>query len=188
MPLRLLCYSTRQAIVDRVSSVASAALVSSLKLMSTSPDIVRRWVNEANEAVNSDNVMVQYHALGTCQSLSFVECRIYVWCSLWDWCLHDAGSVSFDLPIGFVYDHAFTKFHALPLFSGLLYSIRKNDRQGVSKLVSRFTKSSLRSPFAVCLLIRIACKLIEGDPDGKASQVIWICPSIYQSIKPWMSD
>ena len=78
MPLRLLCYSTHQAIVDRVSSVASAALVSSLKLMSTSPDIVRRWVNEANEAVNSDNVMVQYHALGTCQSLSFVECRIYV--------------------------------------------------------------------------------------------------------------
>ena len=54
----------QQAIVDRVSSVASAALVSSLKLMSTSPDIVRRWVNEANEAVNNDNVMVQYHALG----------------------------------------------------------------------------------------------------------------------------
>jgi len=106
----------KQAIVDRVSSVASAALVSSLKLMSSSPDIVRRWVNEANEAVNSDNVMVQYHALG------------------------------------------------------LLYSIRRNDRQGVSKLVSRFTKSSLRSPFAVCLLIRIACKLIEGDPEGKASQ------------------
>ena len=55
--------------------------------------------------------------------------------------------------------------------TGLLYSIRRNDRQGVSKLVSRFTKSSLRSPFAVCLLIRIACKLIEGDPEGKASQV-----------------
>ena len=61
----------KQAIVDRVNSVASAALVSSLKLMSTSPDIVKRWVNEAQEAVNSDNVMVQYHALG----------MIFVW--LW---------------------------------------------------------------------------------------------------------
>jgi len=106
----------KQAIVDRVNSVSSAALVSSLKLMTTSPEIVKRWVNEAQEAVNSDNVMVQYHALG------------------------------------------------------LLYTIRRADRLAVSKLVSRFTKSSLRSPFAVCLLIRIACKLIEGDPEGKTSQ------------------
>ena len=82
MPLRLLCYSTRQAIVDRVSSVASAALVSSLKLMSTSPDIVRRWVNEANEAVNSDNVMVQYHALGTCQSLCLLSNVEYMYCMM----------------------------------------------------------------------------------------------------------
>jgi len=27
-------------------------------------DVVKRWVNEAQEAVNSDAVMVQYHALG----------------------------------------------------------------------------------------------------------------------------
>lgn len=106
----------KQAIVDRVHPVASAALVSSLKLMNTSPEVVKRWVNEAQEAVNSDNVMVQYHALG------------------------------------------------------LLYHIRRNDRLAVSKLVSRFTKSSLRSPYAVCLLIRIACKMIENDPEAKASQ------------------
>merc|ERR1712136_410004 len=106
----------KQAIVDRVNAVASAALVSSFKLMSSAPEVVKRWVNEAQEAVSNDNVMVQYHALG------------------------------------------------------LLYHIRKNDRLAVSKLVTKFTKSSLRSPFAVCLLIRIACKLVEGDPEGKASQ------------------
>ena len=27
-------------------------------------EMVKRWTNEINEALNSDNVMVQYHALG----------------------------------------------------------------------------------------------------------------------------
>lgn len=54
----------KQAIVDRNPGVSSAALVSSLHLTSISPDIARRWANEAQEALNSDNVMVQYHALG----------------------------------------------------------------------------------------------------------------------------
>ena len=74
--------------------------------------MVKRWVNEAQEAVNSDSVMVQYHALG------------------------------------------------------LLYQLRKSDRLAVTKMVSKFTKSSLRSPYAVCVLIRIACQLIEEEMDG----------------------
>lgn len=32
--------------------------------MKKSPEVVRRWVNEVQEAVSSDNHMVQYHALG----------------------------------------------------------------------------------------------------------------------------
>lgn len=32
--------------------------------MKSSPEVVKRWVNEAQEAVNGDNMMVQYHALG----------------------------------------------------------------------------------------------------------------------------
>ena len=28
-------------------------------------EMVKRWTNEINEALNSDNVIVQYHALGT---------------------------------------------------------------------------------------------------------------------------
>ncbi|XP_036184568.1 coatomer subunit gamma-2 isoform X3 [Myotis myotis] len=54
----------KQAIVDRVPSVSSSALVSSLHLMKISYDVVKRWVNEAQEAATSDNIMVQYHALG----------------------------------------------------------------------------------------------------------------------------
>lgn len=105
----------KQAIVDKVHAVSSAALTSSLHLARQSPDVVKRWVNEAQEAVNSDNIMVQYHALG------------------------------------------------------LLFHIRKNDKLAVTKLVSKFSRHSLKSPYAYCLLIRIACKLLEEEGAGSDS-------------------
>src|SRR5689334_19393459 len=105
----------KQAIVDKNPSVASAALVSSLHLTKSIPDGVKRWVNEAQEAVNSDNIMVQNHALG------------------------------------------------------LLYHIRKNDRLAVTKLVTKFVRTGLKSPYALCLLIRIASKLIEDEDSGPDS-------------------
>ncbi|OQR88152.1 coatomer subunit gamma [Achlya hypogyna] len=53
----------KQAIVDKNPLVASSALVSGMHLMKNSPDVVRRWVNEVQEALNSPVDMVQYHAL-----------------------------------------------------------------------------------------------------------------------------
>lgn len=50
--------------VDKNASVSSAALVSSLHLSSSAGEVIKRWANEAQEALNSDNIMVQYHALG----------------------------------------------------------------------------------------------------------------------------
>lgn len=44
----------KQAIVDKNSAVSSAALVSSLHITKLAFDVVKRWVNEAQEAVNSD--------------------------------------------------------------------------------------------------------------------------------------
>ncbi|XP_025106281.1 coatomer subunit gamma-2-like [Pomacea canaliculata] len=105
----------KQAIVDKVPAVSSAALVSSLHLSKNSQEVVKRWVNEAQEAVNSDNIMVQYHALG------------------------------------------------------LLYHIRRSDKLAVTKLVSKFSKHTLKSPYAYCLLIRIATKLIEEENAGSGT-------------------
>ncbi|XP_061178687.1 coatomer subunit gamma-2-like [Saccostrea echinata] len=105
----------KQAIVDKNHAVSSAALVSSLHLSKGSSEVVKRWVNEAQEAVSSDNIMNQYHALG------------------------------------------------------LLYHIRKYDRLAVTKLVSKFSKHSLKSPYAYCLLIRIASKLMEEEGAGTES-------------------
>jgi len=109
----------KQAIVDRSSAIASAALVSALHMSGRAAggpafgDVIKRWSNEAQEAVASDSVMVQYHALG------------------------------------------------------MLYHIRKSDRLAVNKLVTKLTRSgsSLRSPYAVCMLIRIACKMLEEEDD-----------------------
>lgn len=53
----------KQAIVDRNAFVASSALMAGLQLFRTCPDIVRRWINEVQEAVSSVNDMVQFHAL-----------------------------------------------------------------------------------------------------------------------------
>ncbi|GFS18406.1 coatomer subunit gamma [Elysia marginata] len=105
----------KQAIVDKAPGVSSAALVSALHLGKGSQEVIKRWVNEAQEAVNSDNVMVQFHALG------------------------------------------------------LLYYIRKTDKLAVNKLVSKFSKHTLKSPYAYCLLIRIASKLIEEEDAGSDS-------------------
>ncbi|XP_064422462.1 coatomer subunit gamma-1 [Latimeria chalumnae] len=99
----------KQAIIDKVSSVSSSGLISALHLLKTSFDVVKRWVNEAQEAASSENIMVQYHALG------------------------------------------------------LLYHIRKNDRLAVNKMVSKFTRQGLKSPFAYCMMIRIASRLLEEE-------------------------
>ncbi|XP_050436420.1 coatomer subunit gamma-2 isoform X2 [Adelges cooleyi] len=101
----------KQAIVDKNPGISSAALVSCLHLCNSASatDVVKRSLNEIQEALNSDNVMVQYHALG------------------------------------------------------LLFHLRKTDRLAVSKLVAKLTKSNMKSPFAVCMLIRMACKLLEEE-------------------------
>ena len=53
----------KQAIVDRNAFVASSALMAGSRLFRSCPEVVRRWINEVQEAVNSTNDMVQYHSL-----------------------------------------------------------------------------------------------------------------------------
>lgn len=54
----------KQCIVDRNSSVSSAAIVCALRLFDKNSDVVKRWSNEVQGAINSKSNMVQYHALG----------------------------------------------------------------------------------------------------------------------------
>eukprot|EP00249_Psilotum_nudum_P023804 c28985_g1_i2 orf=144-2834(+) len=53
----------KQALVDKNPVVASAALVSGIHLLQTNPEIVKRWSNEVQDAVQSRASLVQFHAL-----------------------------------------------------------------------------------------------------------------------------
>lgn len=53
----------KQALVDKNVVVASAALVSGIHLLQTNAEIVKRWSNEVQEAVQSRAALVQFHAL-----------------------------------------------------------------------------------------------------------------------------
>ncbi|CAH2035277.1 unnamed protein product, partial [Iphiclides podalirius] len=102
----------KQAIVDKNAAVSSSALVSTIHLSASIPDLTRRWANEAQEVIHSDNVMVSYHALAV------------------------AGSA------------------------------KRTDRLSMVKLVTKFSRPPLRSPYALCLLIRYSAKLAEEDPSN----------------------
>ena len=62
-------------------------------------------------------------------------------------------------------DNPMVQYHAL----GVLYHIRRTDKLNTAKMVHKFTMSSLRSPYAYCLLIRIAAKLLEEDGEERQS-------------------
>jgi len=53
----------RQAIVSKDCLVQSSALTAGIRLYEKSPDVIRRWVNEVQEAIKSDDDMVSFHAL-----------------------------------------------------------------------------------------------------------------------------
>lgn len=124
----------KAAIVDRNSSISSAALVSSYHLHPIARDVIKRWANEAQEAINSKAVggygAQSQHGFQAVQSTSSA-----------------------------------TQYHAL----GLLYLIRQGDRMAVTKLIQQLSGNKgasgvLRSPMAICMLIRFAAKVMEEDP------------------------
>ncbi len=82
------------------------------------------------------------------------------WCRLVR-CLH---SLSYELMVclSLLKWDLSPQYHAL----GLLYHLRKNDRLAVTKMLNKFTKSGLKSPFAYCMMIRIASKLLEETEGG----------------------
>ncbi|KAJ1562668.1 Coatomer subunit gamma-2, partial [Nowakowskiella sp. JEL0078] len=67
-----------------------------------------------------------------------------------------------------------TQYHAL----GLMYQIRQHDRMAVIKMVQNYSRGSLRSPYAYCMLIRYASKVMnEEDGNGR---------SMYDLLESWL--
>ena len=140
----------KAAIVDRTPSISSAALVSSYHLFPAAKDVVKRWVNEAQEAVNAKSSSSFFGATSSSSYLGF-------------------GSSSSSSNSGYspMPSTSFiTQYHAL----GLLYLIRQQDRMAVTKMIQQLgggksgAGTVLKNPMALCMLIRYASKVMEEDP------------------------
>eukprot|EP00879_Flechtneria_rotunda_P030633 GHRR01033294.1.p1 GENE.GHRR01033294.1~~GHRR01033294.1.p1 ORF type:complete len:577 (+),score=217.98 GHRR01033294.1:1477-3207(+) len=59
----------KQAVVDKSPVVAASVLVSALHLIQNNSEIIKRWVNEVQEAVQSKHSMVQFHAVALLHAL-----------------------------------------------------------------------------------------------------------------------
>jgi coatomer subunit gamma len=144
----------KTAIVDRNPSISSAALVSSYHLFPVTKDVVKRWANEVQEAVNSKS------SGGSAFFAPSASTSSYFGISM--------GSQP-STPSGFQALQStsyITQYHGL----GLLYLIRQQDRMAVNKMITQLgggkagSGSALRNPMAVCMLIRYAAKVMEDDP------------------------
>jgi coatomer protein complex subunit gamma len=139
----------KSAIVDRSTSISSASLVSAYHLHPMAREIIKRWSNEASEAL-------------TPKSSSSAPSSGYLGFS--------AGGSSAGPPGGYQAVQSsshVTQYHAL----GLLFLIRQGDRMAVTKMIQQLSggkggsaASVLRNPMAVCMLIRYAGKVMEEDP------------------------
>lgn len=139
----------KAAIVDKNPSISSAALVSAYHLFPAAKDVVKRWVNEAQEAVNAKS------------SSSFFGSPSN---SYLGWGGSSAPANNGYQPIASTSN--ITQYHAL----GLLYFIRQQDRMAVTKMIQQLgggksgSGTTLKNPMALCMLIRYAAKVIEEDP------------------------
>lgn len=139
----------KAAIVDRTPSISSAALVSSYHLYPHAKDVVKRWVNEAQEAVNAKS-SPSFFGGSSGGYLNFGS---------------SGASSSGYQPIPST--SYIAQYHAL----GLLYLIRKQDRMAVTKMIQQLgggksgAGTTLKNPMALCMLIRYAAKIVDEDPN-----------------------
>ncbi|CAO3648471.1 unnamed protein product [Mucor fragilis] len=145
----------KASIVDKVPSVSSAAIVSSYHLYHVAKDIIKRWTNEVQEAVNQKKPSGRSAA------------AIYF----------TAGQSKQPQPI--IANSSISQYHAISLF----YLIRQHDKMAVTKLVQHYSgtggssnnnsSQTLRNPAAVCMLIRFAGKIVQDDA-GSTQRIFMI--------------
>lgn len=139
----------KAAIVDRNPAISSAALVSSYHLFPFAKDVVKRWVNEAQEAVNAKSSSTYFGGSSGSSYLGFGG--------------GSGGNASGQQTIAST--SYITQYHAL----GLLYLIRHQDRMAVTKMIQQLgggksgAGTTLKNPMALCMLIRYAAKVMEED-------------------------
>ncbi|KAI1793129.1 coatomer subunit gamma [Ganoderma leucocontextum] len=143
----------KAAIVDKNPSISSAALVSAYHLFPNAKDVVKRWVNEAQEAVNAKSSSSFFGSTGSSGG-GYLG---------WGSSSSNANQGQQTIPS----TSYITQYHSL----GLLHAIRQQDRMAVTKMIQQLgggksgAGTTLKNPMALCMLIRYAAKVIEEDPN-----------------------
>ena len=141
----------KAAIVDKNTAISSAALVSAYHLFPAAKDVVKRWVNEAQEAVNAKASASFFGSTGGGSS----------YLGGWGGSSSNAAATQVIPSTSYI-----TQYHAL----GLLYLMRQQDRMAVTKMIQQLgggktgSGTVLKNPMALCMLIRYASKVMEEDP------------------------
>lgn len=137
----------KAAIVDKNPSVSSSALVSAYHLFPAAKDVIKRWVNEAQEAVNAKTSTSYFATTASSGYLGF-------------------SSPQPSGPQTLPSTSNITQYHAL----GLLFLIRQQDRMAITKMIQQLgggksgSGTTLKNSMALCMLIRYAAKVMEEDP------------------------
>ncbi|KAF8079051.1 coatomer subunit gamma [Lyophyllum atratum] len=145
----------KAAIVDRNPSISSAALVSAYHLFPHAKDVVKRWVNEAQEAVSAKSSPSFFGSGSGGGYLGF------------------GASSQPSGPQTITSSSYVSQYHAL----GLLYLIRQQDRMAVTKMIQQLgggksgSGTTLKNPMALCMLIRYTAKVMEEDPNVQKSML-----------------
>ncbi len=148
----------KAAIVDKNPSIASAALVSAYHLFPLAKDVVKRWVNEVQEAINAKSSSSFFGSSGGGGYLGF-----------------GGGSSQPSGPQALPSTSFIAQYHAL----GLLYLIRQQDRMAITKMIQQLgggksgAGTTLKNPMALCMLIRYAAKVMEEDPKSVTSFLLY---------------
>lgn len=148
--------------MDKSAVVAGAVLAGAIHLAGANAEVIKRWSNEVQEAINSRHPMVQFQVCcPTCSRAAGVSCDA----------LPPHRSLLFRLlyplvPLALISTEPAT---CLPTSStcasgtlqavALMHALRANDRLAVSKLVTQLVRSSVRSPMAQCLLVRYVAQV-----------------------------
>ena len=141
----------KAAIVDKNTAISSAALVSAYHLFPAAKDVVKRWVNEAQEAVNAKASASFFGSTGGGSS----------YLGGWGGSSSNAAATQVIPSTSYI-----TQYHSL----GLLYVIRQQDRMAVTKMIQQLgggksgAGTTLKNPMARCMLIRYAARIMEEDP------------------------
>ena len=159
--------------------VAASVLCSAVHLMASNADIIKRWVNEVQEAAQVTGGIVgssfESAAGGWRRGLPGLRCQGCGWvvrpwgmrCSMQTPPQHTHLQHTPSPPLLSQSKHPMVQFHAV----ALLHALRATDRLAVSKLVSQLTKAAVKSPMAQCLLVRYVAQV--GAVPSKPFQPHW---------------